>query len=151
MGRHSVLHDPSGPEEGLFHDALILGLSRIAVQLGRGTLADRSKRTTRSLDMLFAGETGIPNAKGFCDFLLADATALDEVLALYGVKVCARQAKADADMATASQMAAAVAELIAALEDGRRNHNETIRVAKHLRPLLPKLTAIVAEADEILA
>lgn len=149
--RNAVLHDRSGPDEALFHDALIAGLSRVAVQIGRGTLADKARRTTRSLDMLFAGETGIPNAKGAFDFLLADDTALDEVLALYGVKICPRNSAAGGDLAVIAELAHVLARFTSAIEDGKRVHTETLDVAKALRPLMPKLTAIIDEADALRA
>lgn len=151
MRSNTVLRRNDGPSEGLFRDALIAGLARVAAQVGRGALADRAGRTTRSLDMLFAGETALPSGKGLVDFLLADETALDEVLALYGVQLCPRDTDKRADMSTVAEMAGVLARFADAISDGVRDHNETVKVAELLRPLLPKLTAIVAEADAIRA
>lgn len=148
MADNQVLPKISGPSEGLFRDALIAGLARVAAQIGRGTLADNAGRSTRSLDMLFAGETALPSGKGLIDFLLADETALDEVLALYGLKICPRGVSPSADMSTIAEMAGVLARFADAISDGHRDHRETLSLADQLRPLLPKLTSIVAEADE---
>lgn len=36
-----------------------------------------------------------------------------------------------------------------ALADGRRDHRETCELAQAIRPILPALSAIVAEADRV--
>ncbi len=149
--RPNVFRQIAPPGEAACHDALIAGLSRVAAQIGRGTLADLSNRTTRSLDMLFEGSVGIPGGKGLLDLLLADPTALDEVLALYGVRISPRTALVGADMAVIAELARVLARFTEALADGSRIHTETLDVAKLLRPLMPKLTAIIDEADALLA
>jgi hypothetical protein len=44
-------------------------------------------------------------------------------------------------------MGRAMAEFIEALSDGKRTHKETLELAEVLRPLVPRLTQIVHEAD----
>lgn len=149
MADHTVLRKISAPDELRFRDALIAGLSRVAAQMGRGTLADQAGRTTRSLDMLFEGASKLPSGKGLLDFLLADETSLDELLALYGVKLCPLGTQRATDMSTLAEMAGVLARFADAISDGVRDHRETLMLAGVLRPLLPKLTAIVSEADEL--
>ena len=147
--RNTVVQHRAAPSEAQFHAAVVAALGRVAHEHGRGALADKSGRTTRSLDKVFAGST--PCGKGLCDFLLADDTALDEVLALYGVKLCPRTATPGGDMMVVAELAQVLARLAKAIEDGTRIHTETLDVAKALRPLMPKLTAIIDEADALLA
>lgn len=149
MSRHAVLQELCGPDDARFHDALVAGLGRIAAQHGRGVVADKSRRTTRSLDMLFSGESGMPTGKGLMDFLLADETALDELAALYGVTISRRVLAKGDDMQLVADTAALVSSLADCISDGQRDHTETLRVANHLRTLLPRLMAIVAEADQL--
>lgn len=143
----TVVQHIAAPTEAQFHAALIAGLARIAAEQGRGTLADKSGRTTRGLDKLFEGSN--PCGKGLLDFLLADATALDEVLALYGLSVAPRRAKPSTDLALCVQLGRTLAEYLSRLSDGKRCHNDTLAMAVLFRPLIPQLAAIVDEADRL--
>jgi hypothetical protein len=144
-----VVPDCYPPTEQQYRDALILGLSRVAAAIGRGNLADKSNRTTRALDKLFSGSSADTSGKGLLDFLLADMTALDEVLALYGVQLAPLQADPVLDFEIIADAAALTAEHTDAMRDGRRCHNETIRIADKARPVVARYTAIIAEADEL--
>ena len=147
MSDKTVVHHFAAPTEAQFHAALVHGLARVAAKVGRGTLADKSGRTTRGLDKLFEGSN--PTGKGLCDFLLADETALDEVLSLYGKKLCARSVDRSQDMRTITEMASVLARFTDALSDGVRDHNETLALAVLIGPLMPKLSAIVDEARSL--
>lgn len=137
----------SGPSELQYHQALVSGLARVAAKTGRGNLADRSHRTTRALDKLFSGACADTSGKGLLDFLCADPTALDEVLALYGLKLSPVEAEAGQDFTTIADSAALLATFTDAMRDGRRDHRETIAIAEKARGVVPHLTAIIAEAD----
>lgn len=140
-------NDP--PSELQYHEALIAGLSRVAAKLGRGNLADKSHRTTRALDKLFSGSSADTSGKGLLDFLLADPTALDEVLALYGFQLAPAEALPAIDFEIIADTAALQAEHTEAMRDGRRCHRETIRIADKARPVVARYSAIIAEADEL--
>jgi DNA-binding transcriptional regulator LsrR (DeoR family) len=89
----------------------------------------------------------LPKLHFVLNSLLACPNALDELLQLYGLQIIPRSAEASADMQTLSHMGRAMAEFIEALSDGKRTHKETLELAEVLRPLVPRLTQIVHEAD----
>ena len=132
-----------------FHQALVAGLARVAVKLGRGNLADKSERTTKALDKLFSGSSMDTSGKGLLDFLLADPSALDEVLALYGFQLSPLTGEAAIDFEIIADAAALTAEHTQAMRDGRRDHRDTIRIADRARPVVAQYTAIIREADSI--
>jgi len=139
-------NDP--PSELQYHEALIAGLARVASNVGRGNLADKSNRTTRALDKLFSGSSADTSGKGLLDFLCADPSALDEVLALYGFQLAPAEALPAIDFEIIADTAALQAEHTEAMRDGRRCHRETIRIADKARPVVARYSAIIAEADQ---
>jgi len=82
--------------------------------------------------------------------LCADMTALNEVFALYGLEVRPRQAVAANDLNIIGLLGHLSGQWAEAMADGRRDHNETLAIAVALRPLIPALQGVVAEADHIL-
>lgn len=145
--RSTVVPQRSTPTEARFHDLLVAGLARIALKIGKGRVADRMGRSVRQLDNIMGGST--PGAKPVFDALLADETALDELLAEYGFRLCPLHAEAANDLVTAAGVIGAMGQLVEALSDGRRDHLETLAIATLLRPHMPAMTAIVREADEL--
>ncbi|SEM54900.1 hypothetical protein SAMN05192583_0588 [Sphingomonas gellani] len=143
----NVLPKRSGPDEATFATLFVAGLARVAAKLGKGALADRMGRTTRSLDNILGG--GSTSGKAMFDALLADETALDEVLASYGFRLCPLHSEAANDLTVAAGVIDAMGELVRSRSDGHRDHNETLAVATLLRPHLPAMQAIVREADEL--
>jgi hypothetical protein len=137
------------PSELQYHEALVAGLARVAAGIGRGNLADKSNRTTRALDKLFSGSSADTSGKGLLDFLLADPTTLDEVLALYGFQLTPSSCDPVLDFEIIADTAALAAEHTNAMRDGRREHRETIRIADKARPVVARYSAIIAEADQI--
>lgn len=135
--------------EQQYHGMLIAGLSRVSASIGRGALADQSGRTTRALDKLFSGASGDTTGKGLLDFLRADPSALDEVLALYGFQLAPLGFDAVLDFEIIADTAALQAEHTHAMRDGRRDHTETLRVADKARPVVARYQGIIAEADRI--
>lgn len=142
-----VLPKRTGPDEAHFGALFVAGLARVAANIGKGTLADRMGRTVRSLENILAG--GSTSAKAMCDALLADCTALDEVLREYGFKLVPLTAEAANDLNTAAGLLDGATELVRSQNDGVRDHAETLRVADKLRPHLPAALAIINEADKI--
>lgn len=146
-----VVPNSAVPSELRYHEALLAGLARVAASIGRGNLADKSNRTTRALDKLFSGASSDTSGKGLLDFLRADPTALDEVLALYGFQLAPLDASAMIDFEIIADAAALTAEHTDAMRDGRRDHRETIRIADKARPVVSRYSAIIAEADQLRA
>lgn len=143
----AVVPKSGSVSEGEFHTLVVAGLARAAAKMGRGNLADRMGRTTRSVDKVFAGST--PDAKALFDVLLACPSALDEVLARYGFGIHPIVADAGEDMETAAGLCEAASDLIHANADGHRDYRETCRVADKLRPVVAHAMAIVHDADKI--
>jgi hypothetical protein len=144
-----VVPNRQAPTELQYHQALVAGLARVAGHLGRGNLADKSNRTTRALDKLFSGAVSDTSGKGLLDFLRADPTALDEVLALYGFQLAPIGNEPAIDFDIIADTAALAAEHTEAMRDGRRDHNETIRIANKARPVVARYQGIIAEADAL--
>lgn len=133
--------------EPLFHALVVQGLARVAARHGRGTLADAMGRSSRQLDNVFAGAD--PKPKALFDALMLDPTALDEVLAAYGLRAVPHAAAQEDDMKLASGIAAGLSKLIESNADGVRDHNETLAVAALIRPHMGALTGIIEEADQL--
>jgi hypothetical protein len=131
------------------------------VQAWSRTIAERFKGNKTA----FAGAIGVcpetvsnalsgstvPELHTALNSLLACPNALDEALALYGLQLVPRDMAMSPDMITLSQMGKALSEFIEALSDGKRTHRETLELAEELRPLIPRLTAIVHEAEGLKA
>lgn len=83
------------------------------------------------------------------NLLALDPTALDEVLAGYGMRLVPLQPDALGDLHTAAGLIEGAGELVRANADGRRDHRETMAIADKLRPYLPALIAIVDQADAL--
>lgn len=93
--------------------------------------------------------TNLPEAHHIFNSLCADETALREILAHYGYEIARAKPEAANDLITLSGLCEVAAELSEALRDGKRVHPETLRVADKLRPHMPALTGLLAEADAI--
>lgn len=125
---------------------LAAGWSRVIARIGRGTFADTLEVSENTVGNALAGRT-TPELHTALNSLAADPTSLDEVLAGYGLRLAPLHATAANDMVTAAGVINAMGELVKALADGNRDHNETLAIAALLRPYLPHLVAIVTEAD----
>lgn len=148
MTRCVVPPKRQAPTEARFHHLMVMGLDRVAAKLGKPALAASMDRTVRSLDdVLERGAT--PGAKALLDALLADPTALTELFRAYGFKLVPEHADAANDLQTAAGLSHAAGAIIEAHQDGARCHKETLEVAAKLRPLLPQITAIIHEADQL--
>jgi hypothetical protein len=124
--------------------------TRVIAKVGKGSFADKCGCDPDTVDNAITGKS-IPRGHTLLNSLVADPTALDEVLALYGLKVVPLQVAPANDLtlaAGASEIATAICQ---ALVDGVRKHHETLQIADIIRPHLPALTAIVREADGLRA
>lgn len=129
--------------------AIALGWARTASNVGKGAMADKIDGTTKLIDRTLTGES-VPELHTALNSLLADHTALNEVFALYGfTPPRKRMPDAQNDLATVSSLSAVVSTFCGALEDGDRNHQETLALADLLRPLMPALVHILDEANRL--
>lgn len=148
MASNAVLPKRTPPTEARFHHLLVTGLDRVAARIGKHALAEAMDRTVRALDDVLE-RNATPGAKALFDTLIADPTALTEVLRAYGFKLVPDHADAANDLCTAAGLSHAAGALIEAHQDGTRCHTETLSIANQLRPLLPQITAIIADADRL--
>ena len=132
-----------------YHANLVAGLSRVAAKIGHGNMADKSGRTPKALGKLFCGDSMDTTGQGLLDFLRADPTALDEVLALYGFGIH-RLVDAQPDeckrMAEVLDFATTDAAMTAA---GKRDPRSICQLADKARPVAQHCMGIVAQADRI--
>lgn len=131
-----------------FQTLLATSWGRVWPKVGKGTMADKMDSNTKTIDRAVTG-SNLPEAHTVFNSLLAHPTALDEVLTAYGFRLAPLHADAANDFHTASELARAAGTFIDALSDGRRCHNETLALGAIFRDLLPKISAIVGEADQI--
>jgi hypothetical protein len=103
---------------------------------------------TKTIDRAVTA-TNLPEGHVIFNSLLADSTALDEVMREFGFRLVPLQADAANDITTAAGVIHAMGELVRALDDGRRDHNETLAIAQLLRPHMPAMAAIIVQADEL--
>ena len=112
----------------------------------RGTAADVIGCHRKTIDNAVAGNH-LPDSYTLLMALLADPTALQSALASIGFKIAPLRAEAANDLQTVSNISHLAGQWTEALADGKRDHVETCSLADRIRPLLPALLAIVAEAD----
>ena len=147
MTAHSILRKRALSKQHV-SGALAAGWARVSAKVGKGAFADRVEISTGTVDNALTGKS-VPELHTALNSLMVDHTALDETLALYGLKVCPLAADAANDMATAADLSHLAGALIEALSDGVRNHTETLALADRCRPLVKALSALVQEADAI--
>lgn len=127
---------------------LVAAWSRTIAQSGgrKATFAEAIGVHPDTVSNALSGAT-VPELHTVLNSLIACPNALDEVMRLYGFILVPEDAALSPDMLTLVEMSQALTRFCEAMEDGRRDHRETIELANKLRPLLPKLHAIVDEAD----
>ena len=121
------------------------------VSAGRkGAFADAADTSIATVDRALTGKS-VPELHTALNSLAFDPTALDEVFALYGIKVVPLMTEAANDLNTISSLSNLAGQFAAALSDGHRDHRETCQLADAIRPLMKALGAICAEADAVRA
>ena len=128
--------------------ALAAGWARVIYAIGRGAFADRLDVDGKTVGRALAGDT-LPELHTAFNSLRIDPTALDELAALYGVEIRPRKACHGSDMAMIAGLARLAAQWTDVMADGVRDHRETVELARALRPLMPGINAILAEADRL--
>jgi len=121
------------------------------VMAGRkGEFVDAIDSSPATVNRALTGDS-LPELHTALNSLAFDATALDEVFSLYGVKIVPIEVSAANDLATISSLSNLAGQFAAALEDGVRDHRETCQLADAIRPLMKALSAICSEADAVRA
>lgn len=128
--------------------ALAAAWSRVSHEIGRGTFADATGADPTTINRAICGPS-LPSAEHLLNSLCADPSALDEVLKLYGLTVRPLHVEAANDMETVAGVSHLAGQWAGALSDGVRDHRETCQIADAIRPLMPRLMNIVAEADRL--
>lgn len=129
--------------------ALVMGWARMNAKFGKGRFADLLAVDEKTVRRTMSGET-TPELHTALNSLLVDPGALNELFALYGLHAPRpREAAAANDLATVSGLSGVVTSFCEALEDGARDHCETLHLADAIRDLMPALTAILNEANRI--
>jgi hypothetical protein len=114
----------------------------------KGAMADAMEVSSKCVDRALTHET-TPELHTAFNSLVFDITALDELAALYGVKIVPKHCTAANDYATIADLSALIGKFATALADGKRSPRETCNLANLIRPILAELGAIVEEADRI--
>lgn len=125
---------------------LAMAWSRIWPKIGKGRMADEADTNTRTIDRVLTGDH-LPEAQTIFNALVADETALDEILGEYGFLLRRKNSDAANDMDLAAGLGHSVAELIDRLKDGHRCHVDTAILGALFRELIPQMQAVVDEAD----
>lgn len=150
MTAHAVLHKiqsaPKPLSEQRTKELIAAGIQRAVFNHTKAAVAKAAGCNTRTIDNYVAMNT-LPDIHTAGNILALEPTALWEYLAEIGFKVVPLEMMMSPDMRTATEMSDCLTTLIRALEDGSRDHIETQALAKKLRPLIPKLAALVDEAD----
>lgn len=137
------------PAKSEVSGALSVSWARAAWSIGKGAMADKIGTSTKTIDRALTGET-VPELHTALASLLSDETALDEVFALYGLERPRwKRSEAANDLHTVSGLTGLASQFCRALEDGNRDHTETLELADAIRLLMPALTAITTEANRI--
>lgn len=146
MSSNHVVRNPKPLTKDRAKALIASGLQRAARDHGLDEVAIRAGCSRRCVEKALAHET-LPEAHLLGNLLLLDPTALTEWLGALGFVIVPRDAEASPDMVTLHHMGRAMSEFIDALRDGKRTHTETLELADELRPLIPRLTQIVREAE----
>lgn len=146
---HNVLKQ-SRPSKEDVRDKLAADWGRCFPPSIKGSSAEAIGCSVSTLNNAITGHN-LPELHTALASLLVDPTALQSVLALYGVKAVPLLADAANDLATVAGLSHLSGKWIEALADGRRDHRETCDLANAIRPLLVALSAVVAEADRVRA
>lgn len=129
-------------------NALGAAWGRVSNSVGKGAFADAAEFDVVTINRALTGPS-LPAAENLLNSLAADPSALDEVLALYGLALRPAYARAGSDMELLAGLGHSIAELIDRLRDGKRCHLDTLALAEMFRPLIPQMQAVVGEADEL--
>ncbi|WP_343518115.1 hypothetical protein [Sphingomonas sp.] len=134
-----------------FQRKLAAAWGRVWPTMGKGVMAERmGLNDAKTIDRAVTA-SNLPEAHTVFNSLVADISALDEVLKEYGLRAAPRHAVAANDMALAADLSLTVTEFLKRLADGKRCHIDTAVLAELFRRLIPQMQAVVDEHDERVA
>lgn len=123
------------------------GWFRVSKGGRKGALADAcGVSCTKPIDAAIAGRS-LPELHTAFNSLNHDLSALDEVAALFGVKIVPLRSEAANDLETIAGLSGVTSEWLVALLDGIRDHRETKKLAELFRPLVVRMQAVIQEAE----
>jgi hypothetical protein len=152
----SAMHDavrhvcPPALSKSDVSDALAAGWARVIndTDNGRIKLANALEVDGKTIGRTLNGSS-VPELHRVMNSLSVDVTALNELFARYGMEVRPRSLSMPNDMSMIQSLARLVAQWVEVMEDGVRDHRETIALGDEIRRMMPMLQQIVAEADAI--
>lgn len=148
MSGGTVVHPVTVLDEQSFHDRLVAGWSRgIALIGGKARFALEIGMTPRGLDKVLTGST--PHACTILNSRKAHATALDEVLAGYRVRLVPASSVASTDENAGLPLLRAATKCIEAEADGRTDHIELLGMEPELRAAAALIAARLAQIDRL--
>jgi lambda repressor-like predicted transcriptional regulator len=124
------------------------GLHRAVLNHGMETVAKAAECHRRTIENALSMTT-LPELHTLGNILSLEPTVLWEYLSELGFKIVPKEMALSSDMRLASDMSGALTTFIRLIEDGIRDHNDTLKAGEAFRKLIPKMAAIVQEADRI--
>lgn len=147
-----VLARFSTPTKGLTKDRtkelISAGIHRAVINHGIESVASAAECSRRTIENALSMNT-VPEAHTLGNILKLEPTALWEWLSELGFKIVPKDMAQSPDLKMVTDISDMLTTYIRALEDGTRDHVETQQIARKVRPLIPKLSALVAEADRV--
>jgi hypothetical protein len=144
---HKMRTDTNTCSKDRTKELISAGLHRAVLNHGLDTVAKAGDCSPRTLQKAMSLET-LPEAHTLGNILQLEPTLLWEWLSELGFKIVPKDLVMSPDMKTAREMSNALTVFIQSLEDGVRDHRETQAIAPLFRHLIPKMAAVVAEADK---
>lgn len=129
-------------------EALGLDWHHVSNRHGKSAFAKAVDVDPKTVNRAITGET-MPELHTALASLLIDPTALQRTFALYGFKAVPISGQAANDMETVASLSELVTQFVKVLEDGVRDHNETLSLSTLIAPLLARLHAIMEESRRI--
>lgn len=132
-----------------FQNALSADWLRIAPLGQRSSFAEKVLASEGSTISDTIGGVHLPGAHTILNSLVVDPTALSTVLLRYGGVFVPVAAGPCNDNAAISQLLRAATEYVERMQDGRRDHVDTLALADLFRPLIPAMLCVIEEANKL--
>lgn len=123
------------------------GLHRAVLNHTIETVTQAAECSRRTIENALSMNT-VPELHTLGNILPLEPTVLWEYLSELGFKIVPQDMVLSPDMQTATELSRLLTMLLKAIEDGHRDHSETLKLAPAARALILKLSCIVNEADE---
>lgn len=134
-------------DEEAFQNKLVAGWSRIIALVGKPKFALDVGMSTRGLDKVLAGST--PRGATIFNSRAIHSTALDELLAGYGVRIVPAGAAASTDDHAGLALLRAATKCIEAEADGGKDHRELLGMEAELRIAGASIAGMLARIDRL--